>query len=167
MESEGFFAAAAPTRVFPGSQGVEGTLLSPRLAEVMAEAISDEMSRAILSSTVVRGKTVEEICYEQRIPQSSCYRRMRRLIDEGAMVVERMVVASTGRKYAIYRSAFSRLDIRLENGVISAYGTPNQAVAYKLRTAPRSPDPSSSSHQQLSPFVMHRGGGPQAVAASP
>jgi predicted transcriptional regulator len=167
MASEGLMATAVPMRVALEPLNVEGTLLSPRLTEVMTEAISDGVSRAMLSSTVLRGKTVEEICYEQGIPQSSCYRRMRRLIEEGAMVVERMVIASTGRKYAVYRSAFSRLDITLENGVVSAYATMNPDVAHKLRHTHRAPESSSSSHQKLSPFVMHRGGGPQAVAASP
>jgi predicted transcriptional regulator len=160
MANERMLPTAAPIRVAVEPLNAEGGLLSPRLTEVMTEAISDGVSRAMLSSTVLRGKTVEEICYEQGIPQSSCYRRMRRLIEQGAMVVERMVVASTGRKYAVYRSAFSRLDIRLENGVVSAYGTMNPDVAHKLSRSPRHPE-SSPSHQQLSPFVMHRGGGPQ------
>lgn len=115
----------------------EGTHLGPRLAAIIVEALSDEFSRKILSTSVLQGKTVEEICDEQGIPPSSCYRRMRRLVDEGVMVVERMVVASTGRKYAIYRSAFSCLHIRLEDGVVSVYATLNPAVADKLRTRSR------------------------------
>jgi predicted transcriptional regulator len=99
--------------------------LSPRQALVVAEALADDFSRAILSSSVSQGKTVEEVCFEQGIPQSSCYRRMRSLLDEGMMVVERTVIASTGRKCAIYRSAFSRLEIRLEGGVVSAYAILN------------------------------------------
>jgi len=127
------------------------------LTEVMAEAISDEFSRLMLSSSVLQGKTVDEICEEGGIPQSSCYRRMRHLVDEGAMVIERIVVAPTGRKYAIYRSTFSRFDVRLENGVISVYATLNPAAADKLRNEPRRPDSSRSSRQKKpSPFVMHR-----------
>jgi predicted transcriptional regulator len=125
----------------------EGLLLGPRLTEVMAEAISDEFSRLMLSASVLQGKTVDEICEEGNIPQSTCYRRMRHLVDEGAMVIERIVVASTGRKYAIYRSTFSRFDVRLENGVMSVHATLNPAAADKLRNAPRRPDSSRSSHQ--------------------
>ncbi|MDA4132939.1 MAG: hypothetical protein OK454_07420 [Thaumarchaeota archaeon] len=110
--------------------------------------MSDEFSRTILSTSVLRGKTVDEICEEEGIPQSSCYKRMRRLVDEGAMVVERMVVASTGRKYAVYRSAFARVDVTLAGGMLSAYATLNPAVADKLRNLPRSPD-SCYSHQRL------------------
>jgi len=127
---------------------IERLLLGPRLTEVMAEAISDEFSRMMLSSSVLQGKTVDEICEEGGIPQSTCYRRMRHLVDEGAMVIERIVVASTGRKYAIYRSTFSRFDVRLENGVISVYATLNPAATDKLRSAPNRPDSSRSPHQK-------------------
>jgi len=127
---------------------IEGLLLGPRLAEVIAEAMSDEFSRTMLGSSVLQGKTVDEICEEGGIPQSTCYRRMRHLVDEGAMVIERIVVASTGRKYAIYRSTFSRFDVRLENGVISVCATLNPAAADKLRSAPNRPDFSRSPHQK-------------------
>jgi transposase-like protein len=118
-------------------QRSDGVLLGPRLAAVVAEAISDEFSRTILSSSVSQGKTVVEISNEEGIPQSTCYKRIRHLVDEGAMVVERIVVASTGRKYSVYRSAFSRLEVRLEDGVISAKGTPNPAAADKAGWASR------------------------------
>jgi predicted transcriptional regulator len=145
----------------------EVLLLGPRLTEVMAEAISDEFSRLMLSTSVLQGKTVDQIREEGGIPQSTCYRRMRHLVDEGAMVIERIVVAPTGRKYAIYRSTFSRFDVKLENGVMTMYATLNPAAADKLRNAPHRPDSSRYSLQKPSPFVMHRGGGPQAVAAFP
>lgn len=128
----------------------EGVPLGPRLTAVIAEAISDEFSRMILNSSALQGRTVEEICDEQGIPQSTCYRRIRRLSDEGVMVVERTVVASTGRKYAIYRSTFTRLDVRLENGVLSAYATLNPAVADRLRYTSPWHGSSCFSHQQRS-----------------
>ncbi len=127
----------------PPSQD-ESALLGPRLTEVVAKAMSDEFCRRILSCSVLQGKTVDEISEEEGIPQSTCYRRIRHLVDEGAMVIERIVVASTGRKYAIYRSSFSRLDVRLENGVVSAYAALNPAVAGKLRNTFRRPDSSPS-----------------------
>jgi transposase-like protein len=139
MSREGSFGTAVlwPAADSPRSDGV---LLSPRLAAVVAEAMSDEFSMTILSSSVSQGKTVVEICNEEGIPQSTCYKRVRHLVDEGAMVVERIVVASTGRKYSVYRSAFSRLEVRLENGVISAKGTLNPAAAEKARWTSRVPE---------------------------
>ena len=117
------------------------------MTEVIAKAMSDEFCRKILSCSVLQGKTVDEICEQEGIPQSTCYRRIRHLVDEGAMVIERIVVASTGRKYAVYRSSFSRFDVRMENGVLSAHVALNPAVAGKLRNTSHRPDSSLLSPQ--------------------
>ena len=122
------------------SQPSEGTLLDAQMASTMTSIMFDEFSRRIISSAVSHGRTVEEICEEQDIPLSTCYRRIKRLVDGGAMIVERIVVASSGRKYAVYRSTFARLEIRLENGRVSAYGTLNPAVADGLRRKHTSSD---------------------------
>jgi len=126
----------------------EGALPSPRLTEVMAEAVSDEFCRRIISSSVARGKTVDEICDEESIPRSTCYRRVRQLVDEGAMVVERIVLTTSGKRYAVYRSTFSRMDVRLENGVVWAYATLNPPAADKLRRASHRLDSSCSPPQR-------------------
>jgi predicted transcriptional regulator len=149
------------------SSRAEGRKLGPRQALVVAEALADPFSRAILASSVSRGKTVEEICYEQGIPQSSCYRRMRRLLAEGVVVVERTMMAPTGRKCAVYRSVFSRMEVSLEGGVVSAYALMNPDVAEKLGRTRGWPEPFFSPHEQLSAFVMPSGGSPRPVAASP
>jgi predicted transcriptional regulator len=153
MAKEELSATAIPGQaVAEPPSSAEVLLLGPRLTKVMAEAISDQFSRSMLSTSVLRGKTVDEIREEGGIPQSTCYRRMRRLVDEGAMVIERIVVAPTGRKYRIYRSTFSRFDVKLENGVMSVYATLNPAAADKLRNAPRRPDSSRSSLQKTVAF---------------
>jgi predicted transcriptional regulator len=138
---------AAQSRKAPATE--QGALLGPRLTEVVAKAMSDEFCRRILSCAVLRGKTVEEISQEQGVPQSTCYRRIGHLVEEGVMVVERMVVSPTGRKYAIYRSAFSLLDVRLENGVIEAYAALNPAASTKLRNPSTRPDSSCSALEPL------------------
>ena len=141
MPREGEEPITAAFRPLACSQGSESLRLGPRLAEVVAAAISDGSSRTILGASVLQGKTVDEICDAEGIPRSTCYRRIRRLVDEGAMVVERIVVTPAGKRYSIYRSTFSRLDVRLEEGVIAAYGTLNAAAAHKVRSASCRADP--------------------------
>jgi predicted transcriptional regulator len=136
----------------------EGALLGPRLTTVIARAISDEFCVRILSSTVLEGKTVNEICEEEGIPQSTCYRRIRNLVDEGVLVIEKIVVAPTGRKYAIFRNTFYGFEVRLENGTMSVYATLNPAVADKLRTPFHRLDSSRSSPQNVA--FRHASGRP-------
>ncbi len=143
MAREGLLTTAAFWQP-ASSQRSESLRLGPRLAAVVAEAMSDEFSRMILSASVSHGKTVDEICREEGIPSSTCYKKINHLVHEGVMVVERIIVASTGRKYSVYRSTFSRLEVRLEDGEIFASGTLNPAAAGKVRSASHGPGQPSS-----------------------
>ena len=108
---------------------------SPRLTAVLAEALSDEFSRRIMSSSILEGKTVKEICSQENIPESTCYRKLNHLVEEGVMVVERIALIPAGKKHVIYRSAFSSVRVKLVDGVLSAEIAVNPDVADKLQRA--------------------------------
>jgi len=104
--------------------GFSGAILS---------ALGDESSRKILTSAIARGKTVEEISAEQNLPLSTCYRRMRNLLSGGLMILERTVVTPAGKRYAVYRTTFSRAAIGFNGGEIAVEVTPNMDIIEKLR----------------------------------
>jgi hypothetical protein len=99
------------------------------------KAIADEFSRRILGCSIEKGRTVDEICVEQGIPQSTCYKRIIHLVEIGAMVIERIFVSPSGKRFAVYRSAYSHIDISWGNGTLSAYATVNPDIAEKLENA--------------------------------
>lgn len=78
------------------------------------------------------GKTIGEICFEEQIPLSSCYRRVRQLVDLGLVIVERRIITEEGKKYAVYRSTLSSLDMRMENGKVFADVILNDDIRDKL-----------------------------------
>lgn len=98
-------------------------------------ALLDEPSRKIVVSAIERGKMVEEISEETHVPLSTCYRKVAELARSQILVVERMVMTPTGKKYAIYRSAIAGVHIDIGRGQISVSVLPNSDVAEKLRTA--------------------------------
>lgn len=103
------------------------------MATKAAKAISDEFSRRILASIVAEGKTIQEISREQGIPTSTCYRRAREMVDEGLLVVERIVITRDGKKYAVYRSAFKTIEIASDLTSVSAFACLNEDVEEKFR----------------------------------
>ena len=105
----------------------------PFSQEAVLGAIVDPSSRKIWTATVAKGKTVEEISKETGIPLSTCYRKVGELVRDLVLVVERMVMTPTGKKYAIYRSAVegAHVDIGPESMAFSV--KENAAVAEKLR----------------------------------
>jgi hypothetical protein len=107
--------------------------LSGQIASFAVNALSDESSRRILVSTVSKGKTAREVSLEQAIPLSTCYRRAHELVDQGLLVVERVVITGDGKRYAVFRSAFRRLDIATDFGELSVSVELNDDVADKFR----------------------------------
>ncbi len=83
-------------------------------ASMILKAMSDEFSRRILSCVVSGGKCVQEISAETNIPLSTTYRRIDELRERCLVIRERIVLTGTGRRYSIYRSAFSGVRLGLE-----------------------------------------------------
>jgi len=114
---------------------LEGAIVSGlQSSHSILNALGDESSRRILTSAIASGKTVEEISAEQNLPLSTCYRRVRHFVDEGLMILERLVVTQAGKRYAVYRTSFSDVTVRLYPGQIAVETTPNVEVLEKLRT---------------------------------
>jgi predicted transcriptional regulator len=101
----------------------------PRIAGAIINALSDETSRRILASTTSKGKPVEEISSDGNIPMSTAYRRVRELTETGLMVVERITISETGRRYMIYRSAFRAVKVELLSGELQVQVILNEDVA--------------------------------------
>jgi hypothetical protein len=113
------------------AEGAFGFSMGPSSA--ILAALGDESSRRILGSAIATGKTVEEISAEQNLPLSTCYRRMRSLLSGGLMILEKTVVTPTGKRYAIYRTSFSKTAIRFNGEEIAVEVTPNMDIIDKLR----------------------------------
>ncbi len=104
----------------------------PEVAQAILEAMSDKFSRKIMTSTILEGKTIEAISSENHIPISTAYRRVHELVDQGVVVVERIVLTPIGKRYSIYRGAFSEVRIDLESENLKVRVTPNVDVADKV-----------------------------------
>ena len=109
------------------------TTVSEALAKHLVAALSDEFSLRMIISTMDVGKTVQDISIEQAVPLSTCYRRARELVQEGILVVERVVVTGEGKRFAVYRSSFKTAEVVSDFRGISASVEVNEAVAEKFR----------------------------------
>ncbi len=106
--------------------------LNGALARCVLNALSDEFSRRIVSSTVGEGKTVQEISLEQAVPLSTCYRRTSELARNGLLMVERIVVTGEGKRFAVYRSSFRGVQMASNLELLTASAELNPDVAEKF-----------------------------------
>lgn len=103
------------------------------MARHTVKAISDELSKRILVSVVSQGKTAQEISVEQALPLSSCYRRIRELVEQGLLVVERIVVTAEGKRFALYRGSFRSVEMAADFREVMVTAELNEEVANKFR----------------------------------
>lgn len=116
------------------------TVTDPIMVGAILAAMSDDVSRKILSSTIAKGKPVEEISAESNIPPSTAYRRVQELSELGLMLVERILISESGKRYSIFRSAFRGVVAELESGQLHVEVTLNEDVAdrfYRMRQSIR------------------------------
>ena len=102
------------------------------LAQSVARAIADDISRKMMLCATESSKTVEEMSQQQGISLSTCYRRINDLLENGLMFVDRIVVTRAGR-YAKYRAGFSAFQIVTDSTGLRVEVVVNEAVAEKVR----------------------------------
>tara|TARA_B100001179_G_C18599244_1_gene409117 strand:+ start:1360 stop:1734 length:375 start_codon:yes stop_codon:yes gene_type:complete len=91
----------------------------------IANALIDEYSRKILNSTMENSKSVMDIMREQEIPMTSAYRRIKLLLDNKLIKVEKSLLTDDGKRYYLYRSAIKSVIINYIDGNLFLDITPN------------------------------------------
>ena len=93
--------------------------------KIIVDALLDEYSRKILDSTIDESKSITDIMREQDIPMTSTYRRVKSLMDNKLVRVERSMVTDDGKRYFLYLSNIKDASIRFNKGELLVEITPN------------------------------------------
>ena len=93
--------------------------------EAILNALLDDYSRKILDSTIDKAKSITEIIREQDIPMTSTYRRVKLLMDNKLIKVERSMVTEDGKRYYLYLSSIKNASITYNEGELIVEITPN------------------------------------------
>ncbi|HZA69130.1 MAG TPA: hypothetical protein VE548_05465 [Nitrososphaeraceae archaeon] len=70
----------------------------------MLQDIIDETTLKIIPSTIDAPRNVFQICYDSKIPLSSAYKKIRKLLQEGLVSIEKIETDGKGKRVAFYRS---------------------------------------------------------------
>lgn len=82
-------------------------------------AISDTYARGILLSTTTSAKSVDQICVENGFPVSTCYRRVKELINEGLLQIAQTTITPGGKKFHTFKAVFRAINVSICCGEIS------------------------------------------------
>jgi hypothetical protein len=105
---------------------MENTFISlrdMRIAIPLLQDIIDESSLKIISSIIDIEKNVFQISFQNKLPLSSTYKKIRKLQSDGLVSVEKIDIDGRGKKVVFYKSNIKSLDFNLKKeGIILQFG---------------------------------------------
>ena len=111
-----------------------------RIAIPILQDIIDESALKIISSIIDIEKNVFQICYENKLPLSSTYKKIRKLNNDGLVSVGKIDIDDKGRKVVFYKSKIKSLDFNLKKDGILMQFDRSDEEHFKWMTS-RKPNP--------------------------
>jgi len=71
------------------------------------------MAYRIISSTFESAKTVTQISIENEIPLSSTYKKIKKLVKNRILRVEKITIDNTGKKVIFYKSKIRNIEFKM------------------------------------------------------
>ncbi len=118
------------------SKTERGLERASKLAVSVLEALADGHSRRMLGSAIARGRTVEQLSAETGVPVSTCYRKLRVLVENGLMVTRKMG-GGVGTRQLVYRTSINSATLRLDSEGLGIEFKTNSAARKRTRAAKR------------------------------
>ena len=82
-------------------------------------ALADEEIMKILDSLMYHPKSIVDISREKNIPHTTCYRKTKWLLNEGLVIVEKIIITPEGKKFSLYHTVLKSIQVKYEsNNVI-------------------------------------------------
>ena len=90
----------------------------------VVQDIVDKTACKIIMSIIDISRTVSQICRDSDLPQSSTYKRVKRLLNAGLITIEKVSIDEKGKRVVFYRSKIKSVEIDLEAGnIFTKYNT--------------------------------------------
>jgi len=79
-------------------------------------ALADEEMMKILNCALFHLKSVNDIIKECDIPHTTAYRKIKWLLGENLLVVDKIEITPDGKKFSLFRSVFKSISVRYDVG---------------------------------------------------
>ena len=86
----------------------------PLLAKVILESVGDHDKKNILNTVLDEPRIISDILNKNHVPQTSGYRKVNALIQNGMLIPYGFVFMYDGKKVTKYKSVFEHIIIRME-----------------------------------------------------
>lgn len=88
------------------------------LAKIFLESFADEDKKAIIGTVLNESLIIADILEHCKVPQTSGYRKINQLIDNGLLISNGYAVATDGKKIKKYETIFDNIKMDIERNVV-------------------------------------------------
>ena len=111
-----FLAAIISSQKQTTNESKEKVISDPALVKQIMEDLGDADMMSVINNVMKKPKLVLEILKSCKLPQTSGYRKINKLADNGLLVVSGYDTGSDGRKVFKYTTSFDSITVFMENG---------------------------------------------------
>jgi predicted transcriptional regulator len=94
------------------------TLEDPRFTELVLKSIGDKEKKNIINAVIDKPHVIPEILEISMIPQTSGYRKINTLIDDGILIPQGYVTTHDGKRVTKYKAIFDNISILIEKNKV-------------------------------------------------
>ena len=94
-------------------------------------ALADEEMMKILDSVMYHSKSIVDISREQNIPHTTSYRKTKWLINEGLVIVDKIIITPEGKKFSLYHSVLKSINVKYEGNNVTIEAEQNFDIVKK------------------------------------
>ncbi len=84
------------------------------LSTIILDSLADDDKRNILNCVIETPRTISEILYMLQLPETSGYRKVHSLIDNGLLIIQGNAVSHNHAIVNKYKSRFENLEIKIK-----------------------------------------------------
>ena len=86
-----------------------------RLKRAILLALADTELQKIMDAAVYQSKSVSQIIQESNVSHSTAYRKIRWLVEEKLLIVDKIEITEDGKKSSLFRTTLKSFNIKYEH----------------------------------------------------
>ena len=105
---------------------------SQRIKRALLTALADEEMLKIMNCVIDHSKSFNDIIAENNsISRTTAFRKIKWLLKEGLIIVDKIVLAPDGKKFILYHSTLKAINAKYQVNDVSVEAEPNFDIAKK------------------------------------
>lgn len=105
---------------------------SQRVKRALVTALADEEMIKIMNCVMNHSKSFIDITRENNdIPHTTAFRKIKWLLNEGLLIVDKIVITDAGKKFSLYHSTLKTISVKYENNEMIVEAEQNYDIAKK------------------------------------